>query len=233
MMKNRFLTAIMLSILFGLGGMLFGTGMTQAWMDGTEMRNSSDHKGSQPVMPASHPLPVKIADLVKSARTKSGGVVSEQHRQSLPVPVFRNGNLLIAFLYCPALALPKQSVKMSPPQYLVLLRPDTGSLVELKAVAPRDFGQTHKPGEMIGTYALLAGMTSDQVLQATDRLYRLYDLLLPGFYARPMSAGQEIIKAAKEFKELFRLLSESPLQPYYRFWGKDFFNWIDQVSGTQ
>ena len=37
----------------------------------------------------------------------------------------------------------------------------------------------------------------------------------------------------KEFKELFRLLSEAPLQPYYRFLGNDFFNWIDQASRTE
>lgn len=123
MMKNRFLTAIMLMILFCLGGVPSGTGLTQAWMDGTEIGNSSDHKGSQPLMPASHPLPMKVADLVKSARMKSGGVVSEQHRQSLPVPLFRNGNLLIAFLYCPALALPKQPVKMSPPSILYCFDP--------------------------------------------------------------------------------------------------------------
>ena len=36
--------------------------------------------------------------------------------------------------------------------------------------------------------------------------------------------------AAKEFTELFRLLSEPPLQPYYRYVGADFFNGIDRVS---
>ena len=230
MMKNRFLTAIMLMILFCLGGVPSGTGLTQAWMDGTEIGNSSDHKGSQPLMPASHPLPMKVADLVKSARMKSGGVVSEQHRQSLPVPLFRNGNLLIAFLYCPALALPKQPVKISPPQYLVLLRPDTGSLVELKAVAPRDFGQTHKPGEMIGTFALPEKMTVEDFIIKLDRLYGLYDILLPDFALRKTKVDPRTRAAAREFNLLFPLLSEPPLKPYYRSLGMEYFNWVDEIA---
>jgi hypothetical protein len=175
---------------------------------------------------------MKTAEWVRLAGVMSNPVVGEPSRQSFPIPVLLPGRLNIVLLYCRPVFRPPHPEKLFPPEYLLTLHA-TGEFVELRPVTPREFGQSHKPEEIIGAYALPAGMTSDQVLQATDRLYRLYDLLLPGFYARPMSAGQEIIKAAKEFKELFRLLSEAPLQPYYRFLGKDFFNWIDQVSGTQ
>ena len=230
MMKNRFLTALLLLILFYPGGLSFGTILSHAQMIGTEIQNSSDRNGSYTVMPASHQLPMKVTDLVKRARMKSGGLVSEQHRQSLPIPAFRNGNLLIAFLYCPALALPKQPVKMGPPQYVVFLQPHTGAVVELKAVAPSDFGQYDKPSDMIGTFGLPEKMTADDFTVKQDRLYGLYDILLPEFALRKTKADPRVKAAAREFNALFPLLSEPPLKPYYRSLGIEYFNWVDEIA---
>jgi len=195
-------------------------------------RNIEKNDGRSDRMTQTGQMFMKTAELARLAGVKSNPVVGEPSRQSFPVPAFRSGRLHVLFLYCRPFFRPPHPAQLFPPEYLLTLSA-TGEFIELRPVTPREFGQSHKPEEIIGAYALPAGMTSDQVLQATDRLYRLYDLLLPGFYARPMSAEQEIIKSAKEFKELFRLLSEAPLQPYYRFLGKDFFNWIDQVSRTQ
>lgn len=229
-MKKRILTTLVLSILLCLGEASTGTIAAQERRDVTESKNIAVNKRGQTAMPERHARFIRVADLVKSARIQSSGTVPEQSRQSLPVPLFRNGNLLIAFLYCPALALPKQPVKMSPPQYLLSLRSDTGSLFELKAVAPRDFGQTHKPGEMIGTFALPEKMTVEDFIIKQDRLYGLYDILLPEFTLRKTKVDPRTKAAAREFNLLFPLLSEPPLKPYYRSLGMEYFNWVDEIA---
>jgi len=172
---------------------------------------------------------MKTADLVKLAGVMSNPVVGEPSRQSFPIPALRADQVQIVFLYCRPLFRPPQPAKLFPPDNMLTMNAQ-GEFVELRPVSPTEFGQSHKPDEFIGTYAMPEGMTSEQCLQKMDRLYHLYDGLLPEFYARPSSEGRESRTAAKEFKELFGLLSEQPLELYYRIVGRDFFNWIDTVS---
>lgn len=229
-MKKRILTTLVLSIILCLGEASTGIIAAQEQRDATESKNTAVNKRGQTAMREGHDRFTRVADLVKSARIQSSGTVPEQSRQSLPVPVFRNGNLLIAFLYCPALALPKRPVKMSPPQHIVFLRADTGSLVELRAITSKDFGQNHRPGELIGTFGIPEKMTVEDFIIKLDRLYGLYDILLPEFALRKTKTDPRIKAAAREFNALFPLLSEPPLKPYYRSLGMEYFNWVDEIA---
>lgn len=172
---------------------------------------------------------MKTKELVGLAGKKSNPIVGEPSRQSFPIPILRASGLNIVFLYCRPFFRPPQPAKLFPPEYMLTMNAQ-GEFVELRPVSPKEFGQSHKPDEFIGSYAMPEGMTSEQCLQKMDRLYHLYDVLLPAFYSRQLKAGQEVRAAAREFTELFRMLGEQPLEPYYHFIGKDFFNWIDQVS---
>jgi hypothetical protein len=173
---------------------------------------------------------MKTAELVRLARVKSVETIAEQFRQSLPIPVVYSDGLCVLFLYCPALALPRQPVKMNPPHYLVRLNASTGALEEVRPATAKEFGQTHGPADLIGTFAMPQGMTVQEFMQKLDRLYKVYDALLPEFAARSAAVSQEAKTAAREFAQLFELLSEPPLRPYYRAAGKGFFPWIDQAS---
>jgi hypothetical protein len=175
---------------------------------------------------------MKTADRVRSSQIKTMGVTGEQRRQSFPIPVIRPDGLHVLFLYYPAQAIPRQPSKLWPPDFLLSLEA-SGRFEELRAVTSREFGQFHQPDEIIGTYGLPEGMTYEQYDQKLARLNEVYDVLLPEFSAGRSEVGPEIVSAAREFADLFDLLSEPPLKPYYAFLGRDFFAWINQVSARR
>ena len=93
-------------------------------------------------------------------------------------------------------------VKMNPPQYLLLLQASTGALVELRAVNSKDFGLTHGPTELLGTFGLPGGMSVEDFTEKLALLTMVYDRLLPEFAARKPAVAPEIRKTADEFAQL-------------------------------
>lgn len=178
---------------------------------------------SRGVSPGGGQFIMKTADLAKLARRRTAEIVSEQSRQSFPIPVIRKGELHVLFLYYPGL------VEVYAPRYLLSLQANS-MFDELRAVTSKDFEQSHRADELIGTYESPPGLTLEQYLAKLDRLNQVYDVLMPEFGAARSEVSPEVMSAAKEFTELFDLLGEAPLKPYYDFLGGDFFAWIDQVS---
>ncbi|MBN2369077.1 MAG: hypothetical protein JXO72_01175 [Vicinamibacteria bacterium] len=156
-------------------------------------------------------------------------IVGEQSRQSLPVPLMRKEGLYVLFFYYPARAIPRQSSKIFTPHYLLSLRAD-GTFDELRAVTSKDFSQLHRADEIVGTHGLPEGLTLELYYQNLAQLYEVYDVLMPQFGAGRSAIGPEIMSAAKEFRDFFGLISETPLKPYYDFLGTGFFEWIAQAS---
>jgi hypothetical protein len=194
-----------------------------------DRREQDQRGGCRAASPGARLLIMKTADLVKLARIKTMAIVSEQSRQSFPVPVMCNDGLHILFFYYPALAIPRQPSKIGPPAYLLSLQANS-KFDELRAVTAKDFNQSHRADEIIGTYGLPEGLTLELYYQKLARLNEVYDVLIPEFGGGRSGVSQEIMSAAKEFRELFDLLSEAPLKPYYDFVEGDFFAWLDQVS---
>jgi len=174
---------------------------------------------------------MKIKHLNRLALANAEGSVADVSiRQLLPIPVIHRDGLRIVFLICPALAIPKQPVKMAPPQYMLSLNAVTGEREEFHAVTSRDFGLSHQRNELVGTFAIPDGMTASEFSHKLDRLFEIYDELLPVFVQNEMRLNDDIKKATKEFQQLFVIVSEPPMLPYYRAAGKDFFTWVDNVS---
>ncbi len=172
---------------------------------------------------------VTTAELTRLARMNASGAVPEESRQSLPVPVQRPEGLRILFMFAPSQASPTEGVRMAPPNYVARMEPGTGKLEELRAVGPSDFGQSHGENDVIGAYVMPEGMTVDEYLETRDRLYAVYDLLLPAFAAGRAAATPDLKEAALEFRKLFSAMSEPPLSPYYSALGKDFFAWVARL----
>ena len=157
-------------------------------------------------------------------------MVTDQDRQSLPVPVLDSAGLSLVFLYSKAVVRPKQPAILYPPRFLVRLSATAGDVVEQREVLPEEFGQASTPSEVIGTYALPDGMTLDEYKKMLDRLYALYDILIPAFASGKSPAGSDTVLAANEFRRIFSILGEYPLLPYYQATGKGFFDWIENLS---
>lgn len=172
---------------------------------------------------------MQTEQLNRLARMLTSGAVPEQYRQSLPMPVLRNNTIALALFYCPSRFAPGQPVQLQAPRYRLFLNPFTGVLEELKAVTGRDFG-LGDPGEApIGSFGLPQGMTADDYMGKLERLFTLYDQLLPLFGGTPPPKSHYLKKIGDEFHQLFNELSEPPLLPYYQVLGKDFFTWLDRL----
>lgn len=171
---------------------------------------------------------VKMSEINRRAFMQASGVIADEDRQSFPIPVIQQGEPWIVFLFSPSLARPKAPTKMSPPSYVIQLNANTGKLKELLTVTPKDFDQKHAAGEMIGELSMPAGLSFEDFTHRRDRLYELYDELLPFFFTNCHIEDATLHALVKEFKQLFDLLSEPPLWPYYRSVGGNFFDWISE-----
>jgi hypothetical protein len=112
----------------------------------------------------------------------------------------------------------------------VIVDPANGQFGELRSVQGQDFGQTYVPGQIIGKYGMPPGVTPEEFLPKRAELYADLDALLPAFAASQQTLDGSTLEAAKEFKELFNLLAEPPLMPFYHVVGREFFQWLDQVA---
>lgn len=171
---------------------------------------------------------VQTTEIIRRAFMQASGVVADEERQSFPIPVIKDGEPWIAFLFNPTLAKPKEPAKMTTPSYFIRLNASTGKFKELLSVTPKDFKQTHAVNEIIGEITMPAGLSFEEFTHKRDRLYKLYDELLPFFFTNCNIEDPQTRVSAKEFRQLFKLLSEPPLWPYYREVGGRFFDWINQ-----
>jgi hypothetical protein len=173
-----------------------------------------------------------FSQLMKLGRTQAGEQVSEQSRQSLPMPIpARDGRpLRIAFMYCPSQALPGVN-RLAPPDQVVWLDPHSGALIAVRAVTPQSFGRQDPPREVLGEFRLPPGMTADNYLALRERLFELYDRLFPLWTRSTTPPQDEVLQAtAREFLQIFGQISEPPLIPYYYSLGVAFFDWVRTAS---
>jgi hypothetical protein len=156
--------------------------------------------------------------------------VSEQSRQSLPVPVRHDGKVQVAFMYAPTLARPTGS-RMAPPHAIAWLDPASGALASVASVSPGDFGQQHDPNEFMGEFKLPPGLTGDQYLALCQRLFQLYDALFAAWAPNPSVPGPAVLQgSAREFLQIFGQVGEPPLLPYYHALGTEYFQWVRTLA---
>jgi hypothetical protein len=172
--------------------------------------------------------PKPFAELVQLAR-EHATAVSEQERQSLPVPVKTKNGHGVAFFFVPAFVRPREAAQLRPPVYLVVLSTD-GGVVESQRVAPAFFGQSQNPADIIGTFGLPEGWTFETYMKKYARLLECLEILMPFFAAGAASLPGDKKPVAQEYRTLQAELMEPPLELYYHAIGSDFFLWVKRVA---
>jgi hypothetical protein len=172
-----------------------------------------------------------MRDLYRLARQTASGTVPDEWRQSLPVPVRRDG-LSVVFFFLPQQARPGEPNLLGAPDYRSRLRASDGRLLSLESVEPSSLPGSPSPNDVIGTLAMPPGMTAAEFLQQQQELFAAYDVLLPAFSRGETDLGQNGRDWARRFLGLFDLLSEPPLRPYYTQYGGEFFRWVAGVAGA-
>jgi hypothetical protein len=169
-----------------------------------------------------------IKQLSEGARALVAATLPVETHQSYAIPLVRDGKLRLRFLFAPSIVKPNAGLLLQPPSHVLEIDGHTGSLIELRAVTPRDFEQADDPQTVIGRWDMLPdGRTPEQFLDMQGRLYTLYDALVPAFAAGRKPGVEARAKQAREFLTLFPMVTEQPLQPYYRVAAAEFFAWLE------
>jgi hypothetical protein len=172
-----------------------------------------------------------VKALADGVRPQVAAVLPVETHQGYPVPVVHGGRLRLDFLWSPAIVKPGAGLLLQPPSHVVEIDGERGTLLELRAVTPRDLEQSDDATKVIGRYDMLPdGRTPEQFLDMQARLWALYDALVPAFAQAKKPGDEKLGKQAREFLTLFRKVTEQPLQPYYAAAGRDFFAWLREVG---
>lgn len=155
-------------------------------------------------------------------------------RQSLPVPVRRQRQSLIAFMvYFYAFSYDMSWV--SPPGSVIWLDPISGKLIAKTTVTPADFGQPTPRSfdESMKEWksSMPPGMTAESFDKLNDRLFVLYDMLFEVWATKPSTRSSALHATAREFVKAFDAVSEPPLLPYYNALGHEYFEWVRALAG--
>lgn len=177
-------------------------------------------------------MPIEtLVKLVRANLTRSKKIAREL-KQSFPIPVVYRGRNLIAFMYFYRGSLPPSPPQISSPRYLAIIDPETGDIVKVNRVEPKDFHIDLPPDQPLGQQRLLPQMTMDEYMMNKKRLYELYDYILHWYTQQKLEFIDEERRIVKEFVLLFRRLAEKPLLPFYESLNMAFFEWLRRVSAS-
>ena len=169
---------------------------------------------------------VSFGDLYKKARIASGGVVPDEARESLPLPVLEKNQLYVDFLFFPSRLDGKGGVELMPPSHRVRLAPD-GDLIFCEAVDVARLRPGHRPFQVLGTFAMPPGMTAKEFLEQRARFEQLLVPLCAAFQKHDLD--EKLSAQAKELSQIMGVIREKPVLDYYQIFGKQFLAYLHEL----
>jgi hypothetical protein len=165
--------------------------------------------------------------IIKAARIAAEQVpIRENFRQSLPVPILKNKELFLIFLYYNSLNRPRQPSIIDHPSWIQTVRYPSGEVVETRQCTPDEFGFRNKKNP-IGELAQPQDMSFTDFIEAEKELLDTIDRLMPAFQLWNNRTDDDR-KNIKRFDELFNKIGEPPLKSYYEAIGYNFLHWLRQ-----
>ncbi|MET0009695.1 MAG: hypothetical protein ABW124_08105 [Candidatus Thiodiazotropha sp. 6PLUC9] len=72
----------------------------------------------------------------------------------------------------------------------------------------------------------------NEIIPEFERIWTLYDILIPEYIRGSMNVSSEIKQAAKAYVGYFERHAEKPLMPYYELFSGEFLRWIGQIANS-
>jgi len=162
-------------------------------------------------------------DLIAAARRTTAQVYSTQTYQSQPIPGRSARGPTVMFMYGPQAAR-EGSATYWATEHVVEFDAQTGALL-----STREYHGAIPPGFTGGDFSLPPGMSLDEFEgKRTEYYAALERVRWP--YAEQSAPTPELIAAARAVRDLEPAVLETPLIPFYRAVGADFFAWIDRTA---
>ncbi len=72
---------------------------------------------------------------------------------------------------------------------------------------------------------------AEDIIPEFNRIWALYDILIPAYENQNIAPSDEVEKAAREYKTFFNRHAEKPLLPFYEHFSGGFLAWIGRTTG--
>jgi len=173
-----------------------------------------------------------MKQIIREAFLRSPAMIAESSHMSYPIPIFDEGKLRILFISAPAGPDPDIGMRLWSPDYKVVMDPIGAKLLEFTTITPRQFGLNYSPGKELEPATMPPGVDIDQMTMMEEQMNQELDLLLPLFEKKEYALNEKEQHSAHKWKRIFELFHEPAFRPYYLSAGKEFFAWIDKVTGN-
>jgi hypothetical protein len=145
---------------------------------------------------------------------------------SLPCVRVEGDKITIYRFFYLTRASAKDGTMISAPTYVGIYDWSGDKFVALRAVTVKPEGLPPPPWK----HSRPTFDSPSEIIPEFERIWGLYDLLIPAFASGGSDHSAATIAAAKEYLRAFDRHAERPLMAYYRHYGGHFLDWVKQVA---
>ncbi|MEW8435821.1 MAG: hypothetical protein AB2629_17515 [Candidatus Thiodiazotropha sp.] len=147
---------------------------------------------------------------------------------TLPMIKVENNRVIVRRLIYFTRTTPEYGTAITEPQYVAIYDLSAAAFLTLKRFEMEV--PNLKPPPWIHNRP--AFDKPEDIIPEFDRIWTLYDMLIPAFLNPDAGISEEIKQAAKAYVHYFDRHAEKPLLPFYDLFGGDFLRWVGQVANS-
>ncbi|MCM8857352.1 MAG: hypothetical protein LC541_17450 [Candidatus Thiodiazotropha sp.] len=146
---------------------------------------------------------------------------------TLPMVKVENNSILVRRLIYFTRLSPEEGTTITPPQYIASYDYSNGSFINLKKFEI-DVPNLQPPPWIHNRPGF---EKAEDIIPEFNRIWSLYDVLIPEYVKGTSRCSDEIRQLAKEYIHYFNRHAEKPLLPYYEMFSGDFIRWVERAAG--
>ncbi|MES9825567.1 MAG: hypothetical protein ABW127_14160 [Candidatus Thiodiazotropha endolucinida] len=147
---------------------------------------------------------------------------------TLPMLKIENNRIIVRELIYFTRTTPEYGTTITEPQYIATYDLTGGAFISLKRFE-MDVPNLKPPPWVHNRPAF---EKPEDIIPEFERIWTLYDILIPAFVKGDAAVSMEIKQAAKQYVHYFDRHAEKPLLPYYDMLGGDFLRWVGHVANS-
>ncbi len=171
---------------------------------------------------------MKMKDAIQEIG-RNVNVLPREKGFSLPCVENRNGQILVHRFFYITRSTPNQGTFISQPTHLATYDWSRRKFVSLKTIDVKPAGLPAPPWK----HAKPTFRNPAEIVPEFERIWSLYDILIPGFLAEDKKPAREVVDAAKEYLRYFDRHAEKPFLKYYQHFGGAFLDWVRAASSAK
>jgi hypothetical protein len=145
---------------------------------------------------------------------------------TLPMVKIENDKVLVRRLIYFTRTTPERGTFITEPQYVAVYDLSGETFVTLKGFET-DVPNLPPPPWIHNKPAF---DKPEDIIPEFERIWTLYDLLIPAFLQKNAGVSEETRRAARQYLHYFERHAEKPLLPYYDLFSGDFLRWVRGVA---